>query len=82
MTIEEVKQRTEKNAPEYFSAKTLKYFNQKLSDFKIKKLSNTEYLIYAPSYWDGQLMGTSMKIYNTITEDLENASFVDINLIK
>jgi hypothetical protein len=27
-------------------------------------------------------MGTSMKIYNTITEDLENASFVDINLIK
>tara|TARA_R100000900_G_scaffold78092_1_gene61649 strand:- start:2574 stop:2822 length:249 start_codon:yes stop_codon:yes gene_type:complete len=82
MTIQEIKQRTKKNAPHYFSANTLKFFNQRLSDFKVKKLNETEYLIYAPSYWDGRLMGTSMRIFNTITEDLENASFVDTNLLK
>lgn len=82
MTIQEIKQRTKKKSPNYFSAKTLKFFNQKLSDFKIKKLSDTEYLIYATSYWDGRLMGTSMKIFNTITEDLEDASFIDANLLK
>lgn len=82
MTIQEIKQRTKKKRPNYFSAKTLKFFNQKLSDFKIKKLSDTEYLIYATSYWDGRLMGTSMKIFNTITEDLEDASFIDANLLK
>tara|TARA_R110000824_G_scaffold361059_1_gene548822 strand:- start:50 stop:298 length:249 start_codon:yes stop_codon:yes gene_type:complete len=82
MTIQEIKQRTKKTAPYYFSADTLSFFNQKLSDFKVKKLNDTEYLIYSPSYWNGRLMGTSMRIFDTITNDLKTPSFVDPDLLK
>ena len=82
MTIQEIKQRTKDTEPNYFSAKTLSFFNQKLSDFKVKKLNDTEYLIHAPSYWNGRLMGKSMQIFDTITNDLKSASFVDADLLK
>ena len=81
MTIQEIKQRTKDTAPHYFSVKTLSFFNQKLSDFKVKKLNDTEYLIHAPSYWNGRLMGKSMQIFDTITNDLKSASFVDSDLL-
>ena len=82
MTIQEIKQRTKTSAPHYFSADTLRFFNQKLTDFKVKKLNETEYLIYAPSYWDGRLMGKSIRIFETITNDLKDASFVDADLLE
>ena len=78
MTIQEIKQRTKKTAPYYFSANTL---------------NNTEFLIYAPSYSygnaesiteiiNGRFMGYSMRIFDTITNDLKDASFVDADLLK
>ena len=87
MTIQEIKQRTKKTSPFYFSADTLKFFNQTLEDFKVKKLNETEYLIYAPSYsYDaenitGRFMGYSMRIFDAITNDLKDASFVDADLL-
>ncbi len=81
MTIQEIKQRTKDTAPHYFSSNTLSFFNQKLSDFKVKKLNDTEYLIHAPSYWNGRLMGKSMQIFNSITNDLKSTSFVDTDLL-
>ena len=61
----------------------MKFFNQRLKDFKVKKLNETEYLIYAPSYWEDsrKLMGTTMRIFDTITNELKNASFVDADLL-
>ena len=93
MTIQEIKQRTKKTAPYYFSADTLNFFNQSLKDFKVKKLNDTEYLIYAPSYSygnaesitemiNGRFMGYSMRIFDTITNELKDASFVDADLLK
>jgi len=70
MTIYEIKRKTKNTAPYFFSAKTLKFFGQKMSDFKVKKLNETEYLIHAPSYCNEKLMGKSMHIFNTITNDL------------
>tara|TARA_R110002126_G_scaffold56728_1_gene151233 strand:+ start:1310 stop:1558 length:249 start_codon:yes stop_codon:yes gene_type:complete len=82
MNIQEIKKRTKNTAPFYFSAKTLKFFGQRLSDFKVKKLNETEYLIHAPSYFDGKLMGKSMQIFNTITNELNSCSFIDADLVK
>jgi hypothetical protein len=73
MTIQEIKKRTKKKAPNFFSKDTMNFFNQKLSDFKVKKLSDTEYLITAPSYWGGKLMGYTKRIFNTETNDLHDA---------
>ena len=81
MTIYEIKEQTKKTAPYFFSRKTMKFFNQRLKDFKVKKLNETEYLIYANSYWNGQLMGKTMRIFNTTTKDLKNVSFVDADLL-
>ena len=93
MTIQEIKQRTKKTAPHYFSEGTLNFFNQTLKDFKVKKLNDTEFLIYAPSYSygnaesiteiiNGRFMGYSMRIFDNITNELKDASFVDADLLK
>jgi hypothetical protein len=81
MTIYEIKEQTKKTAPHFFSRETMKFFNQRLKDFKVKKLNETQYLIYAPSYWDSKLMGNTMRIYDTITKELKDASFVDPDLL-
>ena len=81
MKIQEIKERTKKTSPYFFSRDTMKFFNQTLKDFKVKKLNDTEYLIYAPSYWNGRLMGNSMRIFDTITNELKDASFVDADLL-
>lgn len=81
MTIYEIKEQTEKTAPYFFSKDTMSFFNQTLKSFKVKKLNETEYLIYANSYWNGRLMGKTMRIFDTITKELKNASFVDADLL-
>ena len=82
MTIHEIKKRTQKTAPHFFSRYTMKFFNQTLKDFKVKKLNDNEFLIFAPSYWDGQLMGNTMRVFDTRTNELKDASFVDADLLK
>lgn len=72
MTIEEIKKRTKEKAPYFFSNDTMSFFNQTLEDFTVEKLSDTEYLIEAPSYWAGNLMGYTRRVFNTITNDLED----------
>lgn len=72
MTIKEIKERTKEKAPYFFSDDTMGFFNQELEDFTVEKLSDTEYLIEAPSYWRGRLMGYTRRVFNTITNDLED----------
>lgn len=73
MTIYDIKERTKDKAPYFFSKDTMAFFNQTLKDFTVKKLSDTEYLIEAPSYWGGKLMGYTRRIFNTETNDLHDA---------
>lgn len=65
MTIQEIKERTKETSPYFFSPETLKFFGQKLSDFTVKKLNEHEYHIYAPSFWDGDLVGYTERIFDT-----------------
>ena len=81
MTINEIKKRTQKTAPHFFSRDTMRFFNQKLKDFKVKKLNDTEFLIYADSYWNGNFMGVTIRVFDTTTNELKKASFVDADLL-
>ena len=79
LTIEEIKSRYEAGEGNrfFFSPDTMKFFNQRLSDFRVKKLTATKFLIFAPSYWYDmnhvlKLMGISQKVFDTTDNDLHD----------
>lgn len=71
MNIYEIKQRTQATAPKYFSRETLKFFGQTMRMFSVKKQKDGRYLVSAPSYWDGKLMGYSKRFFNPSNNELE-----------
>ena len=73
MTIQEMKRKSLKsNLPYYFSPDTLKWFGQKLNDFNVEKCKDGRCKASAPSYWDGELMGTSIIFYDPVTNKFES----------
>lgn len=53
LTIYDIKYATLKNSPYYFDRETMKFFRQKMSDFKIVTSYSGHVYIYAPRYfWD------------------------------
>jgi len=48
MTIYEIKKRTKKTAPFFFSSDTMRFNGQKLTDFKVEKEDDGRYKISAP----------------------------------
>ena len=73
MTIYEIKEKTKKTSPYFFSRSTMKFFSQTLKDFTVKKQTDGRYLISAPCYdWDGQLMGTTTRFFNPDNNKLEH----------
>ena len=60
MTIHEIKERTQKTAPHFFSRDTMKFFNQTLKDFKVKKLNENEFLIFALFYNSFELLSIAL----------------------
>lgn len=71
LTIHDVKRLTAEKSPHFFSRGTMKYFGQTMKDFKLKKINDEHYLVYAPMRNKGRLMGATMRIFNTVTNDLE-----------
>lgn len=65
MDIYEIKRRTLKTAPYFFSRDTLKFFGQRMRDFKVAKLNEYEYFISAPSYSYDYKTGQKIKMSNT-----------------
>ena len=49
MTIYEIKEKTKVTAPNFFCRDTMKFFDQTLKDFKVKKQSDGRFKISAPS---------------------------------
>lgn len=66
-----------KDTSNYFDKGSMAFFNQKLSDFKIESIDGGKYFLYAPSYWDGELMGFSCIIYNSNENILESVNVDD-----
>ena len=72
MTIYEIKNRTEKTSPYYFTPKTLKFFGQTMKSFKVYKQPDGKYLISAPMKDKGKVVGYSERLFNPETNELEH----------
>lgn len=73
MTIYEIKERTEKTSPYFFTSKTLKFFGQTMRSFKVYKQKDGKYLISAPMVdrFTGKRVGTTERMFNPDTNELE-----------
>lgn len=63
MTIQDIERLTFRTNPYFFSRGTLKFFGQTKRSFKVRKSPAGRIFIYAPSYWDGKLMGYTFREY-------------------
>lgn len=73
MTIYDIKRMSEDRAPYFFERKTLKFFNQTLKDFSVKKLNGEKYYISAPMRDSrGFQMGVTKRIFDIRTRELLN----------
>ena len=66
MTIGQIKKLTAETAPYYFARVTMRFFKQRMSDFKVSKCEDGRYLIQAPSKY-----GTSVRYFNPVNNELE-----------
>tara|TARA_Y100000401_G_scaffold116002_1_gene120841 strand:+ start:6081 stop:6302 length:222 start_codon:yes stop_codon:yes gene_type:complete len=71
MTIYEIKKRTETTEPYYFSRNTMKFFGQKLKDFKVTKESDGRYKIAAPIRKAFMVDTESVAYFNPTNNKLE-----------
>jgi hypothetical protein len=66
MTINQIKKLTAETAPYYFARDTMRFFKQKMSDFKVSKCGCGKYKIKGKSPY-----GTSVRYFNPSNNELE-----------
>jgi hypothetical protein len=73
LSIYDIKRLTEKTSPYFFSRDTLKFFNQKMSDFKVTRYFEMGlYFIIAPMRNErGETIGYTTRYFNPKTNELE-----------
>ena len=71
MTIYEIKKRTKKTSPYFFSKNTMQFFGQKMKDFKVYKQKDGRFKITAPSgsNWSSNLQ--TIRYFNPTNNELE-----------
>ena len=73
LTIYDIARLTQETSPFYFTRDTLRFFHQRMSDFRVYKQKDGKYLINAPMKDStGRIVGTSQRIFNPITNQLEH----------
>ena len=73
MTIYDIKRMSEDKAPYFFERKSMRFFNQTLKDFSVKKLNEEKYYISAPMRDSrGQQMGITKRVFDVRTRELLN----------
>jgi hypothetical protein len=68
LTIYDIKRLSEEKSPYFFSRKTLNFFKQKVSDFKVSRIGNDKFYIYANSFGNN----VTERIFNPFTNELEH----------
>ena len=68
-TLAEIAAANEAAGQYYFSRDTLRFFKQKKGDFKVRHVAGRVF-VFAPSRWDGRLMGYSFAEFNPATGDI------------
>lgn len=72
MNIYDIKRLTEQTSPYFFSRKTLKFFNQTMRDFKLKKQADGRVKIQAPMKdHAGNYVGKTVRYFNPSTNNLD-----------
>lgn len=72
MTIYEIKERTQDLSPYFFTRNTLKFFHQRMADFRVKKQTDGRYYIYAPMRdHTGRQVGITERWFNPENNKLE-----------
>ena len=88
MNIYTIKHLTRETAPTYFSRCNMKFFGQRLKDFKVIKLNKHQYVITAPTYDYDYRTGErrrqldSRKIFDTRTNELESPKMDNMKVVK
>ena len=74
MTISEIKNRTQKTSPYFFSKSTLSFFGQTMRSFKQSKQVDGRTKIFAPMKdYTGRNMGQTVRYFNPETNELDRA---------
>jgi hypothetical protein len=75
MTIYDIKRLTQETAPYFFVPKTMKFFGQRVADFKVYKQHDGRYKIIAPikDLRTGKVMGQSIRFFNPVNNELEHS---------
>ncbi len=68
MTIYEIKRRTAKTAPYFFTRDTMRFFGQTMKSFTVKKQADGRFRISAPS-WSGK--HETVRFFNPENNKLE-----------
>lgn len=72
MDIHEIKERTKKSAPYFFSEDTLRFFGQSLESFNVELEGDGRYRVSAPiKDRDGKRRGETVRYFNPATNELE-----------
>jgi hypothetical protein len=71
MTIHEIKTRTQKTAPYFFSRDSMRFFGQTMRRFRVIKQEDGRYLITAPMRSGGDLVGHTVRYFNPVTNTLD-----------
>jgi hypothetical protein len=79
LTIYEIKKRTAKTNPYFFSRKTMEFFGQTLKDFRIHKQADGRYRIEAPTYrGPDKLNRPTVRYFNPSTNGLDLEEYEDL----
>jgi hypothetical protein len=83
ITIEQIKEQTKRGSPYFFSRDTLKWWGQRLKDFRVVISPGGRIFLYAPSrQWvrgERVLMGYTVREYVQDKEDSLNSRLVSID---
>ncbi len=75
-TIYDIARLTSETSPYFFSRETLKFFGQRMSDFKVYKQDDGRYLVTAPVIKNGKEVSRTQKYFNPETNELERVPFM------
>jgi len=71
MTIYEIKDRTQKTEPYFFSRDTMRFFGQTMRSFRVYKQPDGKYLIRARSGKNWSEVHYTERLFNPLTNELE-----------
>ena len=81
-TIAEIKRNTKKKAPFFFDTKTMKFFGQRMSDYKVHQCKDGKVYIYAKSYATDYRTGKRDFMGYTIQEYTNKGVNSDLKMTK